>query len=258
MRRRRIAIGLLVVGLGMLAAWPAFALGLAEARLVQAPDGVLFVVHEGARYRVTPQQMSAEQLGAIPEGPPLAAGLLGPGAAPVAEPPRVVRPEPGMGLSREAPIPLGWTCSCTIDRGGRISQFDITVVRVERNAYPMVQQANRFNKPPLEGNTYLGALIDMKYIAGPQDQAYTIAESDFHITAADAKLRDPSTLIGFGEPFQPPAPLPGGPVSQLRADVYPGSTLTAWVFYEIPRADPAALVWEFSFVGERGVWFALQ
>ena len=244
----RLALGILAVGLAVVAAWPALAaLGLEEARLLQAPDGVLFVVHEGLRYRVTPRPATEAELAAIPEGPALPPGLLAPQPSPVPSPepgPRVVEPTTEQGLARGAPLPLGATCSCTIDRAGRVSQFDITVVRVLRDAYPLLLQGNRFNKPPAEGNTYVGVLIDQKYIAGPEDQAYSILPTDFRAAPTTERLRDPSAVINPGP--------------RMEADVYPGATLSGWVFFELPVNEPALMVWQSSFLGERGVWFALQ
>jgi hypothetical protein len=236
----------LAVAMAVLVAWPALAQrGPGEARLVQAPDGVLFVVLEQIRYRVTPLAMSEAELGAIPEGPPLPPGALQPVPSPSPTPgPQVIVPEPGVGLSRETAIPLGATCSCSIDRAGQVSQFDITIVRVLQDAYPFLQQANRFNRPPREGSRFVGILVDMKYIAGPEDQAYTVNQSDFHATAADDLLRDPLSAVD--------------PEPRLQGDVYPGSTVRGWVFFELPRDQPAAAVWQTSFFGERGVWFALQ
>ena len=247
----RKAIATLVVGLGVavLAAWPALAQrSLEEARLAVAPDGVLFVIYEGIRYRVTPRPMSEAELGAIPEGTPLPVGLLAPPPSPEPTPtpgPQVVVPElGGQGLSRETAIPLGVTCSCAIDRAGVVSRFDITIVRVLQDAYPSIQQANRFNPPPGEGARYVGVFVDMKYIEGPEDDAYRVEQSDFRASAPDDLLRDPASLID--------------PEPRLRADIYPGSTLRGWVFFEVPRNQPAAALWLTSFFGERGVWFALQ
>ena len=248
MSRIRLAWAILAVGLSVVAAWPALAtLGIEEARLVQAPDGVLFVLHEGVRYRVTPLPATEAELGAIPEGPPLAAGLLAPQPTATASPepgPRVVQPTAEQALSREAPVPLGATCSCTIDRAGQVSQFDITVVRVLRDAYPFLQQGNRFNKPPAQGNTYLGVLIDQRYISGPTDQAYTVLPTDFRAASATERLRDPSAVINPGP--------------RMEGDIYPAATLSGWVFFELPANEPAVMVWQTSFYGERGVWFALQ
>lgn len=255
MKSARLGLVALAVIVALMAAWPVLgAPSLEEARLVVAPDGVLFVIHEGVRYRVTPQQRTAAELGAIPEGSPLPVGLLAPptpvaaepGAAPIGGPPapQVVRPDAALGLSKDAPIPLGWTCSCTIDRAGPISQFDITVVRVLEDAFPFLQQANRFNRPPAPGARYVGVYVDVKYIDGPRDQAYTLLPSDFRATALDDLLRDPSSLISPGP--------------ELEADIYPGATVDGWVFFELPRNQPVTMVWQFSFIGERGVWFALR
>jgi hypothetical protein len=261
MKRSSILVSLSTLLIAAVLALPTLAVGtLEEARIAIAPDGVLFLISEGVKYRVTPQEMSAAELGAIPEGSPLPVGRLAPlvDPRPAAEAPRIVRPSPELGLSRERPIPLGWTCSCTTDRAGLISQFDITIVSVDRAAFGAVQGANRFNKQPQEGNAYHGVLVDMKYIAGPREQAFTIVEADYRAASTDAKLRDPSSLIGFPEPVAPAGPIPGAPVPQLRADVYPGSTLTGWVYFELPRGQPATVVWEYAYLGERGVWFALQ
>ena len=214
-----------------------------EARLVSAPDGVLFVIHEGVRHRVTPQPMSYAELGAIPEVAPLAVGLLAPQEEAAALP-QIIVPGPGVGLSREEAIPLGRTCSCTVDRAGLISQFDITVVRVLKDAFPLIQQANRFNRPPAEGHAYVGVFVDMKYVRGPEDQPYTITPSDYRAASGDDRLRDPASVIE--------------PEPRLRGQIYPGATLTGWIFFELRRDAPAAMAWQYSFLGERGVWFALQ
>lgn len=244
--RPRTVVAALVLGLAILVTWPALAAQEpGGARLVRAPDGVLFVVYGDIRYRVTPLPLSEAELGATPEGPPLPPGALQPMPPPSPTPAaRVIVPEPGVGLSRETAIPLGATCSCSIDRAGEISQFDITIVRVLQDAYPFLQQANRFNRLPREGGRYVGMLVDMKYIAGPEDQAYTVVQSDFRATAPDELLRDPLSAVD--------------PEPRLRGDVYPGSTVRGWVFFELPAGQPAAAVWQTSFFGERGVWFALQ
>jgi hypothetical protein len=43
-----------------------------------------------------------------------------------------------------------------------------------------------------------------------------------------------------------------------RADAYPGDYVNGWLFFELPLNKPAFMVWNYNFVGERGVWFALQ
>ncbi|MFN8525776.1 MAG: hypothetical protein U0821_21970 [Chloroflexota bacterium] len=244
--RRRTGYVLFASLVAVLVAAPALAQRLDSARLVQAPDGVLFVITDGTRHRVTPAQMSYAELGAIPEGPALALGQLAPAPGAASGPKRVVVPSAEMGLSRDKPIPLGWTCSCTIDRAGLVSKFDVTITDVVQDAQAMVQGMNRFNKPPRENGRYVAVYVDIKYIDGPRDQAYTIQETDFHAVATDEVLRDGSPLLFAGNE------------RRTRQDVYPGAYVHGWNFFELTTDRPAVMVWPFSLLGERGIWFALQ
>jgi hypothetical protein len=164
----------------------------------------------------------------------------------VAPPRQVIFPSIELGLRRQRPIPLGATCSCTIDRVGLISQFDITVLTVDTNAIELVQQLNRFNKPPRPGARWVAAYVGQQYIAGPQNQAYTTSEADWKATTTDDRLSDTAQLFHTDTEYRP------------RADVYPGNFVNGWLVYELPVNRPAFLVWNYSFLGERGVWFALQ
>jgi len=159
---------------------------------------------------------------------------------------QVVFPGVEVGLTRQRPIPLGVTCSCTIDRTGLTSQFDITVVDVTRDAIAMVQQLNRFNRPPRPGAHYVAAYVGQQYIAGPRNQAYTTSDADWHATTTDERLSDTAQLFHTETEYRP------------RADVFPGDYVNGWLIFELPLNRPAFLVWNYNFVGERGVWFALQ
>jgi hypothetical protein len=158
----------------------------------------------------------------------------------------IVFPSIELGLTPERPIPIGVTCSCTIDRVGLISQFDITVLQVVQDAYPMVQQLNRFNRPPRPGARYVAAYVGQQYVAGPENQAYTSTESDWKSTATDGRLSDTAQLLHTEIEYRP------------RADVFPRNYVNGWLIYELPLNRPAFLVWNYNFVGERGIWFALQ
>jgi hypothetical protein len=164
----------------------------------------------------------------------------------VAPPRRIVFPSLELGLSQQRPIPLGATCSCTIDRVGLVSQFDITVLTVEPDAVAIVQQLNRFNRPARPGARYVAAYVGQQYIAGPRDQAYTTSEADWKATTTDERLSDVSQLFHTEVEYRP------------RADVYPGNYVNGWLIFELPLNRPAYLVWNYNFVGERGIWFALQ
>ena len=159
---------------------------------------------------------------------------------------QVIIPSIEVGLSRDRPIPLGATCSCTIDRTGLVSQFDITVLQVVADAYTMTMQLNRFNPPPMAGYRYVGVYVGQQYIAGPENQAYTTTDSDWKATASTERLRDVEQLFHIGQEYRP------------RADVYPGNYVNGWLFFELPLNKPAFMAWNYNFLGERAVWFALQ
>ena len=159
---------------------------------------------------------------------------------------QVVFPGIELGLSPQRPIPIGVTCSCTIDRVGLTSQFDITVIEVVQDAFAMVQQLNRFNRPPRPGARYLAAYVGQLYVAGPDNQAYTTSEADWKSTGNDGRLSDTAQLLHTEIEYRP------------RADVFPRNYVNGWLIYELPINRPAYLVWNYNFVGERGIWFALQ
>ena len=159
---------------------------------------------------------------------------------------RTIVPSIELGLTQSRPIPLGVTCSCTIDRTGLTSQFDLTVIEVVPDAIAMVQQLNRFNRPPRSGARYLAAYVGQQYIAGPENQAYTISEADWKATTTDERLSDVSQLLHTEQEFRP------------RADIFPANYVNGWLLFELPLNRPAYLVWNYNFVGERGIWFALQ
>ena len=159
---------------------------------------------------------------------------------------QIVFPSIEVGLSPRSPIPVGVTCSCTIDRTGLTSQFDITVIEVVQDAWAMVQQLNRFNRPPRAGARYVAAYVGQQYIAGPENQAYTTTEADWKSTATDGRLSDAAQLLHTELEYRP------------RADVFPRNYVNGWLIYELPVNRPAFLVWNYNFVGERGIWFALQ
>jgi len=159
---------------------------------------------------------------------------------------QIVVPSIRVGLSPQQAIPIGTTCSCTIDRVGLTSQFDITVIEVVQDASAMVQQLHRFNRPPRPGARYVAAYVGQQYIAGPDNQAYTSSEADWKSMANDGRLSDTAQLLHTEIEYRP------------KADVFPRNYVNGWLIYELPINRPAYLVWNYNFVGERGVWFALQ
>jgi hypothetical protein len=114
------------------------------------------------------------------------------------------------------------------------------------DAIAMVQQLSRFNKPARPGARYVAAYVGQQYIAGPQNQAYTTSDADWKATTTDERLADTAQLFHSEQEYRP------------RADIYPGDYVNGWLIFEVPVNRPAYLVWNYNFVGERGIWFALQ
>jgi hypothetical protein len=92
----------------------------------------------------------------------------------------------------------------------------------------------------------VGVYVGENYVAGPENVAYTVAESDFQAASTDRSLNDTLSLLHIPAQFR------------LQYDAYPGNYVNGWLFYELPVNRPAVLAWRYSFYGERAIWFALQ
>ncbi|MCC6174527.1 MAG: hypothetical protein IT305_04410 [Chloroflexi bacterium] len=183
----------------------------------------------------------------IPPDQQTETGPLPPPISPsAAVPRRIVVPSEEYGLSRERPIPFGWTCSCTIDRVGLTSQFDITMLRVDPDAYTLLREESRFNRPPAFDRRWLGVYVGLQYIAGPQDVAYHVSGNDFVVVDSTQLVHDLGALLRLGPDYQP------------NADVFPGNFVNGWVFFQTFEDKPAVIGWRYSFVGQRAIWFALR
>ena len=80
----------------------------------------------------------------------------------------------------------------------------------------MVQQLNRFNRPPRPGARYVAAYVGQQYIAGPENQAYTTTEADWKATTTD----------GAAERHRPAAPHRDWSTARAPTSI-PGTTSTA-------------------------------
>ena len=69
---------------------------------------------------------------------------------------------------------------------------------------------------------------------------------DWKATTTDQRLSDTAQLLHTEQEYRP------------RADIFPKNYANGWLIYELPVNRPAFLVWNYNFVGERGIWFALQ
>ena len=224
---------------------PAIALqNVPDRVVVQKSDGALFFIQDGLRYAITSATLTDEEIDAIPlaeVGGDLNLTRLPPEA--VIER-NVIEPSDTFGLDLTRPIPSGVICRCSVDRRGRISSFEISIDEVIRDAWPLVQKANRFNRAPDDSFRYLAAKLTMRYFTGPADDAFQVSGTDFKVVGADKILRQTASIIE--------------PEPRLFGSIYPGATVTGYVVYEVPRNETnQVLLFETNFNGERGVWFEL-
>lgn len=85
-------------------------------------------------------------------------------------------PEPPTGRTRGAPIPFGQTLE--VPPG-----WEVTVIDVNPDAWPVIQAENMFNDPPEEG--YRMVLITLRVVnVQAADKADTITESDFEVVGS--------------------------------------------------------------------------
>lgn len=220
--------------------------GLPDRVILMKSDGSLYFLQGGLRYAVTPAPLTDAEIDAIPLAPSAADLTTAIPMAVVSSDPNrlVVEPNDAAGLALETPIPVGVICRCGVDRRGRISSFEVSIDEVVRDAWPLVQRANRFNKAPDESSGYLAVKVTMRYFTGPADDAFQVSPTDFKLVGADRALRTTAAIFE--------------PEPRLGGSIYPGATVTGYLVYEVRKDEPAeTLLFETNYNGERGVWFAL-
>jgi uncharacterized protein DUF4352 len=224
---------------------PAIALQpIPDRVIVQKSDGSLFFIQDGLRYPITPASLADEAIDAIPVASVTGDLSLTPRIPGAGSERNVIEPSDTFGLDLTRPIPQGAICRCPVDRRGRISSFEVSIDQVVRDAWPLVQKANRFNRAPDDSFGYLAVKLTMRYFTGPSDDAFQVSGTDFKLVGSDRILRQTASIID--------------PEPKLLGSIYPGSTVTGYVVYEVPKNESAqVLLFETNFNGERGVWFAL-
>jgi hypothetical protein len=238
-------VPLLAFALSLIVAAPAIALQIVPNRtIVQKSDGSTFFIQDGLRYPVALAALSDENIDAIPLASVSGDLSITPRVPAAGIERNVIEPSDTFGLDLTRPIPQGVICKCSVDRRGRISTFEVSIDEVVRDAWPMVQKANRFNRAPDDSFNYLAAKLSMVYLAGPSDDAFQVSGTDFKLVGADRVLRQTASIIE--------------PEPRLVGSIYPGGKVTGYVVYEVPKGESAQeLLFETNFNGERGIWFSL-
>lgn len=122
-----------------------------------------------------------------------------------------------LGEERGSPAPLGQTVTT--------EDWEVTVLEVVRgaDAWSMVQEANRFNDPPLEGMEYIAVRIRARYIS-TVDEAAPVDDLFYFKSTGDAGVL--YDLPGVIEPS--PA---------LDARLFPGGQYEGWVILQAGQGE---------------------
>lgn len=121
----------------------------------------------------------------------------------------------------------------------------LDVIRGEE-AWKMVQEANQFNEPPLEGFEYIAVKVHVRYI-GTEDNAVNLDGSFFKSTGSAGILHDMPSVVD--------------PSPQLDIWLYPGGESEGWVVVQASQGETnMTLVFEpwFDFSGDNKRFISLE
>lgn len=169
--------------------------------------------------------------GSGPSSTPSRSATSRPGASPTPS---------GPGSSRTTPIRLG--------QSGRVENlWEITVTAVDRDAWPKVQAASRFNDPPAANEKMLLMTVRARNISTNQKPENLDAYS-FKLVGSRNQLYDlysPKTDCGT---------IP----NDLDADLFPNGQTEGNVCFKVPSDETGfVLIWE-EFFGDKLTYFALE
>lgn len=140
--------------------------------------------------------------------------------------------QPGPGHSYRDPAPLNYPVR-VLSRyfDGSPLAHDITVLQVIRGepAWALIQEAYRFNLPPVPGSEYMLAWVRIDYTRGPEGHTDWVNQLDFGLLSSDGH----DYIIPYN--VRPPQPF-------LSARLYPGSRVEAWTVWQVDVTDPAPLL----------------
>lgn len=102
--------------------------------------------------------------------------------------------------------------------------WELSVIEVIRGdeAWTMVQEANQFNDPPLDGFEYIAVKLHLRYI-GTKDEATYVDNSYFKTTGSAGILHD-SPFVVVPDPA-------------LDASLYPGGECEGWIVVQASKGE---------------------
>lgn len=155
-------------------------------------------------------------------------------------PPPTPRPTPSVG-TRANPAPLGETL--LYQDGDDISLVTITAWVTGDEAARRVAAANLFNEIATEGNEFV--LFHARVTLSQTARSEAVAVTDYAWTLVDAE----------GRLWKPPSIVE--PEPNLNGSGYEGATIEGWVVHTRRVGQPVSLVYDLSYKGTGGAWFAV-
>ena len=156
--------------------------------------------------------------------------------------------DPGRGESGAEILAINPTATPVVGkRGGAVtlgdaytirdgqSTFQVQVSAVERNAWPFVKKANKFNDAPPMGSDYIALKLKLTYLDGPQSESYKTTDGGYKLYADNRFWGAP----GFGN-------VPAEPRFTGK-DIFPGATVEGWLagtYLPVELMDQAVLVYD--------------
>jgi len=123
------------------------------------------------------------------------------------------------GREKDEAAPLG--LAVLSDEG-----LEITVLEVQRDAWPQIQAMNQFNDKPAEGREYILVKVRVRYIGG-QEQTITVNPFLFKVTGEKLVIYEQPSLVIDG---------------QLRTELFKGGTFTGWLALEVTQGEQGLIL----------------
>jgi len=120
-----------------------------------------------------------------------------------------------IGMSRISPAPMGQAVVAD-------NQIEITVLRVERDAWPKIQQINPFNPKPKEGMEYIIVTLRVRNLGDPT-KTKRVSQLDFRVVGEKGVIYEPPFGLILAKP--------------LNAEIFGGGVLEGQLGFQVEQGE---------------------
>jgi hypothetical protein len=149
-------------------------------------------------------------------------------------------PTPSIGR-RDRPAAIGDTVAFVLEE----KRFVVTLVEVitGEEAAARIAKANQFNDPPPEDHEFLLFYARVKLESLPHNTRASVSEFDFSLVDASGRVWNPPSIVD--------------PEPELQGSGFGGAVIEGWGTHVRRVGEPVHLVFEMSWDGTEGLWFAI-